>query len=416
MKNQFQTSYCIKSTMLLLLLAFCSASAQTPSMHAPIPKTTPEKIVDVDQDGIDDNLEKWLLARYSPYFKFSSGESIFPIDATDYAVQCDLKLCGSANGDCDKNGASVIPQVTDLNALVSNNFNLNVTKSSAKSAYHLSPKVGHDALGRYRPLPCPTKDQEKTQGNIGIYGHVVPIILPNPYYYACGQFPSTTGNGVMYYKIEYWQLCSYNDANGGGEGNHEADWMTVQLIVDHSGNDWKIGTVLFYAHGHEMQFQMNEVKETDYVNGDHGEKFLRYKGVNFGQTVEIWPISKNYSASLQNNQVRFYADPTSGEYTHPVVFPEKGSHEYWPTDDWYIHSPTDANGHGLSYLSTQIPNLGEVENPLQEYINSKFILLYNGFWGCWSWLNSPPPGPTMHKEWTWPANSSVRKKLSGMEY
>ena len=51
---------------------------------------------DKDKDGIDDRLETWLLERYSPYFKFSSGESIFPIDAADYISQCDFKLCGSA--------------------------------------------------------------------------------------------------------------------------------------------------------------------------------------------------------------------------------------------------------------------------------------------------------------------------------
>lgn len=191
--------------------------------------------------------------------------------------------------------------------------------------------------------------------------------------------------------------------------------MTVQLIIDHTGGDWKIGTILYYAHGHEIQFQMNEVTGTDNPKGDQGEKFLRYKGVNFGKGVEIWPISKKYSASLQNNQVRFYADPTTGEYTHPVVYPEKGSHEYWPTNEWYIHSPTDANGKGLSFLSNNIPNLGEVEHPLNEYPISEFVLCYNGFWGCWSRSNAPPPGPSMHTEWTWPANSSIRWQLSGME-
>ena len=374
-----------------------------------------DDIVDNDKDGIDDKLETWLLERYRPYFKFSSGESIFPIDAADYISQCDFKLCGSNNGDCDKDAGTFMSPITNLNAILTKYPGLNITKSFAKSAYHLSPRVGHNGLKIYSPLPSPGKDLEKVSGNIGLYGHVVPIKLPNPYYYDRNHVPSGSDVGNMYYKVEYWQLCSYNDANAAGIGNHEADWMTVQLIIDHSGGDWKIGTVLYYAHGHEIQFQMNEVTVTDNPKGDQGEKFLRYRGVNFGKGVEIWPISKKYSASLQNNQVRFYPDPTTGEYTHPVVYPEKGSHEYWPTNEWYIHSPTDANGKGLSFLSNNISNLGEVEYPLNEYPISEFVLRYNGFWGCWSRDNSPPPGPSMHTEWTWPANSSIRRQLSGME-
>lgn len=378
------------------------------------------QVADKDLDGIDDGLETWLLARYRPYFKFSSGESIYPIDAAVFVSQCELKFCGNPpNGDCDKNAGTVLSTLTQANALLGSETKLNVTKSPAKSAYHLSPRVGHDALGRYYPLPCPTKQQEKTAGNIGLYGHVVPIKLPNPYYYDLQHVPSGSDGPNTYYKVEYWMFCSYNDANGAGIANHEADWMTVQLIVDHAGNDWRIGTVLFYAHGHEMQFQMNQVLQgpngSDSPTGDQGEKFLRYKGPNFGKSVDIWPISHTYSATLQNNQVRFYPDPETGEPTHPVVYPEKGSHEFWPTDEWYIHSPTDANGRGLSYLSTTIPNLGEVEHPLQEYPLANFILQYNGYWGCWSRKNSPPPGPTVHTEWTYPATSAIRWQLTGLE-
>lgn len=382
-----------------------------------ISENSNNQVPDKDLDGIEDKLETWLLARYRPYFKFSSGESIYPIDAAVFVNQCELKFCGNPpNGDCDKNSGTFLSSLTQPNALLVSNASLNITKSPAKTGYHLSPHVGHDALDRYYPLPCPTKEQEKMAGNIGLYGHVVPIKLPNPYYYDINHVPSGSDVGNTYYKVEYWMLCSYNDANGAGIANHEGDWMTVQLIVDHAGNDWKIGTVLYYAHGHEIQFQMNQVTNgTDNPTGDQGEKFLRYKGLNFGKSVDIWPISHNYSASLQNNQVRFYPDLITGEPTHPVVYPEKGSHEFWPTDEWYIHSPTDANGRGLSYLSTTIPNLGEVEHPLREYPLTDFILQYNGYWGCWSRKNSPPPGPTVHTEWTYPASSSVRWRLTGLE-
>jgi hypothetical protein len=416
----------MKMTLLLLLSFFLSSLTVHKTLSTKmdlatnflgknlIDKNKPG-FIDNDKDGIDDNLEKWLLARYRPYFKFSSGESIFPIDAQAFIGNCDFKLCGNTNGDCDKNAGTFMAPITGINTILSRFPGLDITKSAAKSAYHLSPRVGHDALDRYYPMSSPSQDVQKSSGNIGLYGHVTSIRLPNPYYYDRSHVPAKSDPGNIYYKVEYWQLCSYNDANGGGLGNHEADWMTIQLILFQSGNDWKIGTVLYYAHGHETQFQMNEVVGTDNPTGDQGEKFLRYKGVNFGKSVDIWPISGNYSASLQDNQVRFFPDPVSGEFTHPVVYPEKGSHEYWPTDEWYIHSPTDANGKGLSYLSNNIPNLGEVFHPLSEYPNSEFILNYNGFWGCWSRTNSPPPGPTMHTEWTWSDTSSIRWQLRGAE-
>src|SRR6476659_6766800 len=117
--------------------------------------------VDSDEDDIDDKLESWLLARYRPYFKFSSDESIFPIDAAGYIRQCDFKLCGTANGDCDKDAGTFMSPITDINSILLNYPDLNITKSPAKSAYHLSPRVGHDALNRYSPLSSPSKDAEK---------------------------------------------------------------------------------------------------------------------------------------------------------------------------------------------------------------------------------------------------------------
>jgi len=373
-------------------------------------------IVDNDRDGIDDNLERWLLDRYSPYFKFSSGESIYPIDAAYFITHCDFKLCGTNNGDCDKNGGTIISHITNPTSILSKDANADVTHHAAKSAFHLSPIVGRDLVS-YLPLPSEPAANQKAAGNIGLYGHVVPIKLPNPYYYDIHHPPSSSDIGSYYYKIEYWQFFSYNDANSAGVANHEGDWATVQLIVEKTGNTWKIGTVLYYAHGHETQFQMNQVTQgTEYLTGNQGEKLLRYKGINYGKSVTIKPISNEYSATLHNNQVSFYLDPNTGEYTHPVVYPEKGSHEFWPTSEWYIYSPTDANGKGLSFLSKNIPNLGEVENPLNEYGYAQLVLRYNGFWGCWSKSNSPPPGPTLHYEWTYPDNSSIRWQLQGMEY
>jgi hypothetical protein len=39
------------------------------------------------------------------------------------------------------------------------------------------------------------------------------------------------------------------------------------------------------------------------------------------------------------------------------------------------------------------------------------ILSYSGHWGAYNRKNSPPVGPPLHKQWTWPATSSIRWQI-----
>jgi hypothetical protein len=62
-----------------------------------------------------------------------------------------------------------------------------------------------------------------------------------------------------------------------------------------------------------------------------------------------------------------------------------------------------------------------VEHPLNEEPLAAVIMQFNGYWGTYSRTvpghsNNPPPGPTLHYEWTWPASSSIRWQLQGLEY
>ena len=126
---------------------------------------------------------------------------------------------------------------------------------------------------------------------------------------------------------------------------------------------------------------------------------LQYRGPNCGKTVDIGLgdiASKDTQCSAsvsnaQNNTLRMRSDPVTGLSTHPMVYLEPGSHEFWPTEKWSYHAAPKHDGAGLQILTTTPPNLGEVENPMTEYQTALPILRFNGLWGAYSRSNTPPP-------------------------
>jgi hypothetical protein len=129
------------------------------------------------------------------------------------------------------------------------------------------------------------------------------------------------------------------------------------------------------------------------------------------------PVADNQNAeadrNAQNNVLRLMADPSTRQFTHPVVYVEHGGHEFWPTEAWSYQDAPSHSGNDAkhSYLAATPPNLGEVEHPFHEVPEDMLILRYNGHWGAFSRKNSPPQGPPLHSSWTWPAQSSVRWQL-----
>jgi hypothetical protein len=162
-------------------------------------------------------------------------------------------------------------------------------------------------------------------------------------------------------------------------GDHEGDWDTVQLIVapahPSTGTPATIRTVLFYAHGKEIE------------------------------------------PKARNHVVRMFKDPVTGAFTHPVVFVEHGGHEFWPSPSMEFEGAQRHGGDDIqdSYFTATPPNLGEVEHPLAEDPAALLVLRFNGLWGIYSravgFSNNPPPGPPLHFEWTYPIDSGIRWQL-----
>lgn len=56
-------------------------------------------------------------------------------------------------------------------------------------------------------------------------------------------------------------------------------------------------------------------------------------------------------AKAQNDVLRMFKDPTTGEFTHPVAYIEHVTHEFYPSEAWNYYMA--AQGHGVS-LSVQL--------------------------------------------------------------
>jgi hypothetical protein len=111
-------------------------------------------------------------------------------------------------------------------------------------------------------------------------------------------------------------------------------------------------------------------------------------------------INDDEVAKAQNNLVRFFKDPQTREFSHPVVYIENGSHEFYPSENWTYYGSPNHNGKSYHYLTSTPPNLGEIDYPLHETDEADVVLWFNGYWGAYGNYNDPPPGPVLHKNWT----------------
>lgn len=340
-----------------------------------------------------------------------------------------------------------------------------ITLNKAKTLYHLNPMAEVHGISGDPGRHGSDWSEVLSKGNVGLYGHVVPYLQGSGQaplskcfvynisaakfeYKYCDRygFPITDPDfpydqGIKpdhtYYKIEYWQFFGYNNANQANNlADHEGDWTTVQLLYDPDKDkegEFPIVSVFHYLHGDQIRFDMssmsdcsscsvNLLSETNYLGEISTVK--EFRGPNSGKSVsfplpalDIQHIIEAVNLSnAQNHIVRFYMDPDSEEYSHPVVYIEYGAHEFWPSEYWSFDFAPKHGGDFYSYLTSTPPNLGEVEHPLSETEASEIILKYNGKWGAFSYSNDPPEGPPLHDQWTWPADSSIRWLLGNLEH
>ena len=346
---------------------------------------------DRDRDGISDHLEEELLRRFRPYYKFSRltvedtfgytvlEEQYRPTDPIwDQMVHSCLRVDEyHEGGTSDVVQLGTVGNVIDPSRfLFSCGGMIDVLNNPQRTSYAIDLnddyRAGRDWHSVMRDAP-------------GLYGHVAPA--------------GNTGN----INIEYWQFFAYSVWQG--VGDHEADWDTVRICYDPRSD--KLVNVSHYHHGDDTTFvfsnrRVHRTVRRDFA-ADDGVRFLEYYNEYHDDS---------FDEDNPNDIVRFYVDDDGHE--HVVVYIERGSHEFWPTERGSALGAGEHNGLGQSYLTAYNPasplNLGEVEHPLSD--DAKIIMRFNGWWGCWHWAAgyNPPPGPTFHREWTWPRSERALQR------
>jgi hypothetical protein len=375
------------------------------------------QLTDDDHDMLDDNIEKRLLEKFRPFLKFSSGddgkEDFRPVDALYYIRNSGV--CEDIPGWDDDQLSS------DPNSLLlissRRNPSSDLRKNLTKTDYHLSPNDDARHGNSWGEILI--------NKNFGLFGHVVPVLLDNVSgYVRQAQYKGCPAGSTLFYKIEYWQLFGFNNSEQlFGIGNHEGDWETVQLLVE-AGTE-KIKMVFHYAHGKEIRFNLAAALTNKVTTDQNGLVVLELTGTNFTlhpADMDINDDARDTDQGQNDNIVRF----TGEGLTHPVVYLEHGSHEFFPSENWRFgknqygkryFAPNHQGDQAESYLAGTPPNLGEVGFPLAESPAAELILYYNGIWGCDENYNPPPPGPTLHYEWTYLFNDLRQIALHNvMEY
>lgn len=320
---------------------------------------------DTDCDGLPDHVERVLLDRFRPYYRFSidgGPDKYHPTDALWFVKN-------SALLDAQDTGSLVI---LNFGQLTDNPEHLLDIYSSVWG--WTDRTRGPAAITQFQLLIAEDKktgepDFEKIKANAtGLYGHVTSINIPG------------MNKG---YKIEYWQFYAFNDAPV-EQYRHQGDWENVQLVV--ADDQQTIIQVIHEVHGKSISFTLAKSTGKKQL-ADGGFEF---KGPKFGTL--FWGPSGISRA--QNSVLRLYC--YQGSCTHPEVYIEHSGHASWPVDYMGWVGARKHNGLGESYLVAAPCNLGEVNAPDPSCLGSDIILHYNGHWGA---LGDNPEGPTLKGSW-----------------
>lgn len=150
-------------------------------------------------------------------------------------------------------------------------------------------------------------------------------------------------------------------------------------------------------HGNEIRFPVD--KAIAYGVADDLSTW-QWRGPNYGKN---WQVSNtSYDACLlqqhdaykrHSNALTWYRDPYANDWTHPVIYIEHGSHEFYPYPwgGYYLAQahdgdtvlPNDGVTHGepFQFLTYTPPNVGEAGSALPDAPDAKFITHFNGFYG-----------------------------------
>jgi hypothetical protein len=328
-------------------------------------------VADTDQDSIPDGLERGMLDKFRPYYRFSldgGPDPYHPTDA-DWFVRNSALLNSPAVG---TGSDQLVPR--SVLALHPERA-LGVFTQSWGYSDRRKQRNGNTTPYRLDIAQYGLKgeaDWNKIKSRaVGLYGHV-----------------SRLSEGRV--KIEYWQFFAYNDAPT-DDFRHEGDWETVQLHVEADGS--AIRTIIHEVHGKRIVFNLAGARVADLGGG-----FREYTGSGPNRphraSFSLWVEGPAGIGWAQENLVRVFC--VQARCTHPVVHIEHSGHAFWPAEYWSWPGARRHGGDGESYLVAAPPNLGEINAANRAVPGADIIVHFNGDWGA---KNDGPEGPGMKGTW-----------------
>jgi hypothetical protein len=198
--------------------------------------------------------------------------------------------------------------------------------------------------------------------------------------------------------IEYIVLWAQNYGEAAFNA-HDGDITTMMVLYDPVSD--KAVRLTYAAHGCILQaFQLGLGQTTRMAS-------LAGKDANLNPitdtVVQVDIDDSNHGTfesgvpcsgwTTSDKHIFLAPDLGTGLYEHPAVFPENGTHEFWPNGSGTIPGGGGHAGNFVSYIPAHVENLGTFENPTPADSN---FLLYNGLVG------SDPQTFVLHKTWCWP--------------
>lgn len=347
----------------------------------------PVRAADLDEDGIDDDLEQMLINIYRPMLHYDNHETVSPVSVEWYIRHSELIW---------RTGIPGIPGPLDIQIL--SNAQLNDPNNPE------SPLLLLQVGGGDLPFSSTTREPADVGfrinvldefrfgpgviDTVGMYAHVVQ--LKNLLLYqdnaAFWLIPQPPRDPRDYYLIQYWQFLPYNDFQFTLDiGNHEGDWMWIDVFVRREC-PYQIDYIVYHHHGDDTSCGVT-------ILGD-----------GFGPLptqTEPHPLPCS-----PQNAARI-----------PQCFLESGAHEWWPFASGggecefcvpcLLFAPCCAidcckdnpshNGTLGSLRSQNVLNIGERFAPMPG-VEPQLVMHFNGLWGHDHGIpNGPSGGPLRQK-------------------
>jgi hypothetical protein len=377
--------------------------------------------VDLDENGIEDTLDQQLINAYCPTLHFSSSEKYWPCSVDWFVKHSQLEGpvgCREviAIHEADNSGWPVTNTyvITDHGVIFDNTLLtiqplliLSCQASAAMSAdgryidvwgfketgahcgrvgsslaqgycaavgYHLNID---DAYHHGQFVGDQGDPANGTPCRVGTYAHVVQLdhasisnISTKTHY---PRLPELQVGDLL---VQYWQFFAFNDAEQvDNAGNHEGDILFLEVYLHRwaltSQSPAAMKYIVYHHHGD------GQCDGPTVIPGEYW--------------VPAWPLPIRPT---------YFPLPQNG---HPDCYLESGAHEWWPWSsrggecEFDIWGPmTVANnphsGSGLSYLTENILNLGQLFAPMPG-TEPQLFLHFNGRWGTYNGPGADPPDP-----------------------